>query len=1366
MATVFGSVQEYNQENELFSAYLERVNLFFAANSVADDKRVPIFLTVVGSKTYSLLRNLVTPSLPQDKSFADLVEVLKSHFEPKPLVIAERFHFHKRSQALGESLANYMAELRKLSTHCEFGDHLNEALRDRLVCGLRDTDTQRKLLTTSSLTLAKALDIAQGAEAAQTNLKALKGEETHLHAVGKACHRCGGTAHDQYDCWYREQNCNYCGKQGHKASVCRARKVTAKSKTRPSTNRYRQADETSRPSTNRYRQADETTDRARSSNRATPKDNKYVSTSVVSEEAAETSDSEYLSLNRVGEAATPPIKVSMLINSKPHVFELDTGAAVTIMSQSVFQKSFPELVPEESSLLLKTYSGEQLQVKGEVDVQVRYERQTQVLSLAIVAGSGPSLLGRDWLQNIQLDWREVKAVAHNAVGSLGYLLDKYGDLFDEEVGTIKGFKAKLHVKPDTRPKFFKHRAVPYALRGAVEDELDRLEREGVIEKVTHSEWATPVVAVPKADGRVRLCGDFKITVNPSLEADPYPLPKAEDLFATLAGGKHFTKLDLTQAYLQCELDSESQKYCTINTHRGLYQYKRLPFGISTAPAIFQKTMDTILQGIDGAMCYIDDILVTGATEEEHLRRLEEVLRRLQAHGVRMKKSKCSFCVDSVEYLGHRVDAEGLRTTPEKMRAIDQAPPPKNVQQLRSFLGLLNYYRKFLPNLASIIQPMNDLLQKGRTWVWSSKCAQAMKSAKQLLTTSNLLAHYDATAPLKMAADASQYGLGAVISHVLPDGVERPVAFASRSLSKSERNYSQIDKEALALVYGVKKFHSYLYGRKFTLVTDHQPLTSIFGPKKGVPAVAAARLQRWALLLSAYNCDIEFRPTAAHGNADALSRLPLPEGGVERPSESHLYNIHQLEMLPITSQTIKKATQRDPILCKVLSYMLKGWPVGVPNVLRPYHSRLAELSVEDGCVLWGGRVIIPKALQESVLSDLHKEHMGIAKMKALARGHVWWSGLDKDLEALARSCRACLAVKQAPANAPLHPWVWPSQPWQRIHVDFAGPFMEKSFFIVVDAHSKWAEVMEMPQTTTAKTIGALRRLFAIHGIPEQIVSDNGPQFIAADFEEFTRTNGIKHSRSSPYHPASNGEAERFVRTFKEAMKAGKDDGLTLAHRLQNFLLTYRTTPHSTTGTPPCELLMGRHLRTRWDLLQPDLGRHVRTKQWKQKEQHDQHVRMRVFPVGQSVMARNFRPGAAWLPGVIAQQLGPLTYLVDVSNGRLWKRHVDHLKDLHILPSENETGPEPRVDGGHADIETVPDLPLPVVEPAGTSTLVPVPASPPNEVPASPVPEPRGSLTGASSSGAIAPSTQPTTCPSRKQYPRRSHERPDRFRDHVW
>ena len=766
-------------------------------------------------------------------------------------------------------------------------------------------------------------------EAAEKNAKSLKVVDPAVNRITprQACYRCGRTSHSHKDCRFKDAECHKCGKKGHIATACRSAKPG----------------------------------NARQPQRKQVRFNRFPTKFVTTDNE---SDSESLPLHTIGGGgATPPIKVPLLINDTLLSMELDTGATITIVSDRKFREAFPRAKMEKSDVRLKTYTGESLPVVGEVVVNVKHNKQAKDLVLIIVGGDGPSLLGRDWLKHLKLDWKAIHSLQEQAATSLEDLLARYSELFSEELGTIKSFRAKLNVDPQANPKFYKARTVPYALKSAIEDELDRLEREEIIERVTHSDWATPIVAVPKPDGRVRLCGDFKVTVNQSLSIEQYPLPRVEDLFATLAGGQKFTKLDLTQAYLQFELEPESQKYCTITTHRGLYRFKRLPFGISSAPALFQKVMDTILQGAPGAMCYIDDILVTGASEAEHLKNLEEVLRRLRAHGIRMKRNKCLFMQKSVEYLGHRLDAEGIRATPEKIAAVVNAPLPKNTQQLRSFLGLLNYYRKFLPNLATIVQPLNDLLQKNRKWLWTAQCTQAVKTAKQLLTTSNLLIHYDPSLPLKLATDASQYGLGAVISHVLPTGEERPIAFASRSLSASEKNYSQIDKEALSLIFGIKKFHSYLYGRRFTLITDHKPLTSILGPTKGVPSVAAARMQRWALLLAAYNYDIEFRPTTTHCNADALSRLPLPDDGKQRPSETGMYHVRQIESLPITSQAIRKATQRDPTLSKVKEYVLKGWPEEVPNTLLTYRNKQAELSVEQGCLLWGGRVIIPQSLKQ-------------------------------------------------------------------------------------------------------------------------------------------------------------------------------------------------------------------------------------------------------------------------------------------------------------------------------------------------------------------------------------------------------------------
>ena len=615
--------------------------------------------------------------------------------------------------------------------------------------------------------------------------------------------------------------------------------------------------------------------------------------------------------------------------------------------------------------------------------------------------------------------------------------------------------------------------------------------------------------MPKGDGQIRLCGDYKVTVNKSLKVDQHPLPRPDELFAALSRGVKFSKIDLTHAYQQMTLDTDSRIYVTINTHQGLFRYTRLPFGIASAPAIFQCTMETILQGLTNVQCYIDDILVTGTSEQEHLHNLEEVLKHLSEYGIRVKREKCAFFKDTVEYLGHLISEEGLHTAPKKVEAIQATPAPKNIQELRSFLGLLHYYGKFIPDLASLVHPLNQLLHSGPTWTWTEECEQAFVLAKKQLTSATVLAHYNPQYPLRLAADASSYGLGTVISHVFPNSLERPIAFASRTLTTSERNYSQLEKEALSLVFAVKKFYQYLYGREFILYTDHKPLTTILGPKRGIPPLAAARLQRWALQLSAHQYKIQFRPTKAHANADALSRLPLQSTNSKRQSETDIFSIRQIEALPITAAQLRRLTGRNPILSKVLRYTKQGWPDKIEETLKPYWNRRTELTLEDDCVMWGIQVVIPTKLQDQVLQELHQVHLGISKTKALARSHVLWPGIDAKIEEMTKSCERCQAVRNSPPAAPLHPWSWPSHPWQRIHLDFAGPFCGKMFFVIVDAHSKWAEVIEMKSTTAAATITELRRLFTTYGLPEQVVTDNGPQFSASEFSSFLKSNGVKH-----------------------------------------------------------------------------------------------------------------------------------------------------------------------------------------------------------------------------------------------------------------
>ena len=521
---------------------------------------------------------------------------------------------------------------------------------------------------------------------------------------------------------------------------------------------------------------------------------------------------------------------------------------------------------------------------------------------------------------------------------------------------------------------------------------------------------------------MRICGDYKLTVNQAATTDSYPLPRIEDLFASLSGGQLFTKLDLAHAYQQVPLTDDSKVYTTINTHKGLYQYTRLPFGVASAPSIFQRTMENILQGLPHVCVYIDDILVTGANDEEHLQNLEAVLDRLEKAGIRLKLNKCEFMLSSVEYLGRRITAQGLQPTDEKVQAIKNAPAPTNVSQLKSFLGLLNYYGKFLPNLSSTLVPLYRLLQQQTEWHWSTAQQQAFQKAKASLTSDCLLVHYDPSKELVLACDASPYGIGAALSHRMEDGLDKPIAFTSRSLVPAEKKYSQLDKEGLAIVFGVKRFHQYLFGRHFTILSDHKPLQHLFKESSATPTLASARIQRWALILGAYDYHIVYKPGPDHSNADMLSRLPLPDApsNIPVPGETILL-MDMLNSIPVTSTQIKSWTDRDPILSKVRTMVLTGWHDTDDEHLKPYQQRRQELSIHDGCILWGSRVVVPQAGRGKILEELHEGHPGASRMKNLARSFVWWPRIDKDMEETVQNCDPCQQSQHLPAAAPLQPW---------------------------------------------------------------------------------------------------------------------------------------------------------------------------------------------------------------------------------------------------------------------------------------------------------------------------------------------------------
>jgi len=1262
--------------------YLERLSQHFIALELDGDeeakkkKRKAILLSCVGGVTYKVLKDLCFPDTPASRTYEQLETNLKNFYAPKRLAVAERFRFHSTRQLSGQSINEFAAQLKKAASACNFGNDLQTNLRDRFICGLQSEALQRKLLA-EELTFQQALEKAIADEAARRNVQDITSSSSlsstatrSSHGVHKIpsrrhvpkpkprqatpqsasgsdssrCPRCGFTNHKSDDCRYKNAKCYKCGKIGHLRSECK--NFTS---TQTTTNQPRR----------------DTRGGARPRVRYVTDDNE--------ESSQETLDTVFSVSSSSGE-----LKMDVIIENKHLDMEPDTGCAVAMISKADYQRYFPHIGIQPTQRKFHVYAGARLTPVGEIMVDVIFNGIRKNLPLIVVQADkyAPALFGRNWLDIFIPNWREVfipsePTYAHAVTETtIEALKAKYAEVFKPGLGTVQGAKATLHLKEDARPIFHKARPVPFALRPAVEAELDRMQAEGIIYPVDTSEWATPLVCVPKADGSVRLCGDYKVTVNQAIHTDQHPIPTPEEVLAKIAGGQKFSKIDLKTAYQQLVLDEKSQELVTINTSRGLFRYTRLPFGTSSSPAIWQRFIDQVLQGLNWVVVIQDDVLVSGVDDADHLNNLEKVFQRFQKFGLRVKPEKCRFLETSVVFFSLRVSQDGIQPTDDKIRAVRDAPAPTNVTELRSWLGMLNFHAKFLPNISTTLHPLYELLGN-KEWKWTSECDTCFEKAKDSLLSAPLLVHYNPKQPLYLAVDASPYGLGAVILHRLR-GDFKPIAYASRTLNKHEKGYSQIDKEGAAIMFGLQKFRTYLYGRHFTILSDHKPLERIFGPKNAIPTLAAQRLQRWAIQLAAF--DYEIKHVAAKDNvlADALSRLPLPEMG---PPESEVFRVEDqwLESLPVASKDVRQATAKDSVLARVLEYTRSGWPVTCEDLrLRPFYDKRHEISIEADCLMWGLRVIVPSVLQEKILDELHVAHPGMVRMKEVARSHVWWPNIDREIEELVRGCTGCQQTKAAPAVAPLMPWVWPSVPWYRIHIDFAEKD-GRHYLIVMDSHSKWPEVCLMRRTTAEATITALRNIFARNGLPHQVVSDNGPPFQSEEFKTFMHNNGINHILVSPYHPASNGAAERFVQSFKRAIVAAKCDEYGLQQKIARFLLTYRTTPHGTTGVTPAHLFLGRELRTRLSLVKPSVHNRVQNKQSTMVEKGS---RYREFFPGDQVTVKDMRNDSTWWPGTIAERSAPKTYIIVLTDGRVWRRHVDHIRLAQVDTPMHQD--EPTVD----------------------------------------------------------------------------------------
>lgn len=844
-------------------------------------------------------------------------------------------------------------------------------------------------------------------------------------------------------------------------------------------------------------------------------------------------------------------------------------------------------------------------------------------------------------------------------------------LFEDTLGCLNTTKVHLTVDSSAVPIFCKPRPIPYAFRDKIEQSIKDFVKIGMLSKVETSQWGTPLVPVLKSNGTIRICADYKTTINKYVEDVNYPLPLISDIFARLGGNTIFSKLDLKAAYNQLELDDASKALVTWSTPFGIYTMNRLPFGIKPATGIFQREIEKILIDIPGVLNYLDDIIVAAKSMVEHNRRLKTVFERLLSAGLKLNKQKCIFAQSGVQYLGHHISGQGLRKLDTHIDSILKAPQPRNVTEVKAFVGLANYYGKFISNISSKLHPLYQLLKADTDFIWSKECQNAFNTMKKDIVSDTVLVHFDPKLPIVLTCDASKHGIGAVLAHVMPDGIQRPVAFASRTLSSAELNYGVIHKEALAIIFATKKFFQYLIGNHFTLVTDHKPLVAIFGENKGIPQVSAARLQRWAHHLTAFKYTIK-HVKSEENCADVLSRLPAAvsqtDDTIENEKFSYLNYVNRSDPVPIDYATILNESMNDIVLAPVIKAVRNNslHKLCDPKFL-PFRRRTNELSVEKDILMWGYRVVVPQSLRSNLLKQVHQTHLGIVKTKSICRSYFWWPGLDKDIEDLIKSCDACLSTLSSPPKAPIIPWKYPEEPWSRLHIDYAGPFKGFYYFVILDAHSKWIEVFPSTNMTADFTITKLRETFARFGLPKVVVSDNGGQFTSDEYSVFLKNNGIKCILIPPGHPASNGAAENSVKTVKNSIRNAVF-GCTLSNLsyitnlLNRFVLDYRISEHCTTGVSPCQLMFGRPIRTRLDLMKPPISANT------QNEPQDSAEQCK-FKVNDTVIVRDYRDHnhQAWQNAIVVTAAGTRWFDCKLTNGRIIKRHVDQMR--HRSKTEN-------------------------------------------------------------------------------------------------
>ncbi|XP_053692358.1 uncharacterized protein K02A2.6-like [Sabethes cyaneus] len=1255
-----------------------------------NSQKVSFLLSVIGETARKKYFNFELTEAEKANPEAAL-EAIRSKVVTKRNIIVDRLDFFSAVQNTNECIDDYVSRLKNLAKIAQLGQLETDLITYKVVTSNKWKKMRAKLLGIEDVTLLKAIDTCRTeeitsirclelfTETLDVEVNKIEKKKTRLRKQAQRCKFCG----DKHDftkgsCPALGKRCHRCKGKNHFERVCKA----------SNTSRNRR--------TKRVKEVKDEFEQSASSENDTSSN----------ESDTECEIGKICDNSNKGGSVLAELDLKFSQKWKKVQCEVDTGANTSLIGVDWLKKlSESENVKiQPSTLRLQSFGGSPINVLGQVKIPCRRKGRRFRLVLQVVDVNHRPLLSAKASRMLGFVKFCKSVVFGSANANLSSeelfkvyriearkVVEKYSELF-RGYGKFAG-TVSLEVDSNVVPSIQSPRRVPIAMRDKLQKELESLENDGIIVKEKmHTEWVSNIVIVQRAgpeSENIRICLD-PIPLNKALKRPNLQFNTLDEILPELGKAKVFSTVDAKKGFWHVELDENSSKLTTFWTPFGRYRWTRLPFGISSAPEIFQMKLQEVIQGLSGVECLADDLLVFGSGDtlkealENHNKCLQKLFQCLAEQNVKLNKSKLKLCQSSVKFYGHVLTDNGLQPDESKISTIQHFPVPLNRKEVHRFVGMVNYLSRYIPNLSANLTNLRKLISESVTWSWGKAEDDEFECVKRLVSDVKTLRYYNPKAPLVIECDASCFGLGVAVYQ--NEGV---IGYASRTLTPTERNYAQIEKELLAILFACVRFDQLVVGNpKVTIKTDHKPLINVFRK----PLLSAPRrLQHMLLNLQRYNLEIKFVTGKDNVVADTLSRAPFDDKELKKDFKKlNIYKVfHDVEDIQLSRflnvsdsclAEIKKETEQDYTLQMVAEFVRRGWPksmVHLPDATKIYFNCRSELSTQDGIVFRDDRIVVPYKIRRKLIEKCHTSHNGTEATLKLARANLFWPGMSSQIKDWVKQCNVCAKYAASQPNPPMLSHGIPVYPFQLVSMDvFFCEYQGKNqkFLVTVDHYSDFFEVDILKDLTPESVIAACRKNFARHGKPQRILTDNATNFINQKMASFTAEWDIEHITSAPHHQQANGKSEAAVKIAKRLLKKAADTNTDFWFAL----LHWRNIPNNV-GSSPVARLFSRSTRcgipTSAAKLLPKVVENVpasiENNRRKTKLHYDKKTRnLPILQTGSPVFVQlNPETSKLWTPGKITSCLSDRSYVVQV-DGANYRRSLKHLKPR----KEPDTSPD--------------------------------------------------------------------------------------------